>query len=212
MISNEITDYVEGLIGKRTELVLEMEKFAKEHDVPIMELIGMETMLTLLRMKQPKKILEVGTAIGYSAIRMAQELPRVEIVTIERDKERYEKALEYIERAQLSNRINVLYGDALEQQGQAGECAPYDCIFIDAAKGQYQKFFELYTPFLSKQGIVISDNVLFKGFVAKEEEASKRTRKIAMKIRHYNEWLFEQVEYDTTLLPVGDGIAVSQKR
>ncbi|WLR53276.1 O-methyltransferase [Bacillus tianshenii] len=207
-----VQQYVEELIPARDGLLQEMEQFAKENHVPIMELIGIETMLSMLRMKQPKRILEVGTAIGYSAIRMAKALPHAEIVTLERDEERYKQALHNIEQAGLTSRIHVLFGDALDQEQAVKEYAPFDCIFIDAAKGQYQRFFEMYTPFLTDNGVVLSDNVLFKGFVANGQDADKRMKKIADKIRGYNTWLVEQSSFDTTILPVGDGIAVSTKR
>jgi predicted O-methyltransferase YrrM len=213
LLSQEVTNYIEALIPEREQEIKEIENYAKEHAVPIMELVGIEAMLQILKLIQPAKILEIGTAIGYSAIRMAKALPNVKIVTIERDKERYEKALYYINRTNTAKQIEVLFGDALELYEQVAEKGLFDAVFIDAAKGQYLRFFEMYEPLLSKQGIVITDNVLFKGLVAENQHIeTKRIRNLVKKIREYNEWLMNHPDYETVILPIGDGIAISRKR
>jgi predicted O-methyltransferase YrrM len=213
LLPPEITNYLETLIPKREQEIEEIEKYAEAHDVPIMELVGIETMLQILKLVQPAKILEIGTAIGYSAIRMARALPNTKIVTIERDKERYEKALFYINQTNTANQIEVLFGDALELYEQVAAKGLFDAVFIDAAKGQYLRFFEMYEPLLSKQGIIITDNVLFKGLVAQSGQIeTKRIRSLVKKIRDYNQWLMNHPNYETVILPIGDGIAISRKR
>ncbi|WP_100331657.1 O-methyltransferase [Bacillus xiapuensis] len=211
-MDDKIHHYIESLIHKRTELLHEMEAYAREHRVPIMEAVGIEALLQLLRIQKPKKILEIGTAIGYSALRMSEALPEAEIITIERDAERYKKALDFIQRSNAGSRIRVFYGDALEQVDKVGKAGPYDAIFIDAAKGQYTKFFESYSAFLTANGTVYTDNVLFKGYVADELIQTKRTRNLVKKIKKYNEWLMSHPSYHTAILPVGDGLAVSLKK
>ncbi|WP_010678225.1 O-methyltransferase [Bacillus timonensis] len=212
MLSSKITNYLEALLPKRDEVIEEIEHYAHENNVPIMELVGIETMLQILRISRPKQILEIGTAIGYSAIRMAQALPGTKIVTIERDQERYEKALENIERTGTSSQIHVIFGDALEVFDEVKNHGEFDCIFIDAAKGQYRHFFDIYEKCLSKDGLIVTDNVLFKGLVAEEQIESKRIRNLVTKIKSYNEWLIKHPDYQTTILPVGDGVALSKKR
>src|SRR5690606_34398844 len=150
MINKELEHYLEGLIPGRNELLTDMESYAKSHGVPIMELGAMEAMLQILRIQQPKKILEIGTAIGYSALRMAYTLPESLIVTVERDKKRLDVAREYLEKSGKSSQIRLLFGDALELRDEIKMFAPYDFIFIDAAKSQYRKFFETYLPFLGE--------------------------------------------------------------
>ncbi|MBT2656769.1 O-methyltransferase [Bacillus sp. ISL-18] len=189
-----------------------MENYANEHHVPIMELAGIETMLQLLRIHRSKRILEVGTAIGYSALRMAAALPEAEIVTIERDIERIQTAKEFIERSGKAEQIILIEGDALEVEEVVRKHGPFDAIFIDAAKGQYKKFFELYAKYLTAEGMVVTDNVLFKGLVAEAEIESKRTRNLVKKIAEFNQWLMNHSEYDSVILPVGDGIAISKKK
>ncbi|MBE4908079.1 O-methyltransferase [Bacillus luteolus] len=213
MLSVEITAYLESLIPSRDNIIQEIEAYAQENNVPIMELVGIEAMLQILRLIQPASILEIGTAIGYSAIRMAKALPEANIVSIERDEIRYTKALEYIEMTNTSSQIKVHLGDALELVDRPESLGTsFDVIFIDAAKGQYQRFFNGYENLLSPNGVIITDNVLFKGLVAAEDVDVKRTRSLVNKIRTYNEWLMSNPKYITTILPIGDGIAISKKR
>lgn len=136
----ELSDaYIQSFIQPRNTLLLEMEAYAEEHHVPIMRLMTIDALNQLLRIQNPSKILEIGTAIGYSAIRMAEALPNVQIVTIERDTERVTAAKAYIERSAVADRITVIEGDALEVDDQAIHTT-FDAVFIDAAKGQYQRF------------------------------------------------------------------------
>ncbi|WP_339146987.1 MULTISPECIES: O-methyltransferase [unclassified Sutcliffiella] len=211
---NKVITYLDSLVPTRNDLVTKMEKLAQSDNVPIMDLVGMETLLQLLRLSQPKRILEIGAAIGYSAIRMAQAIPGVTIVTIERDEQRYLQAKQHIAEAGLSNRIELIFGDALEVQAQVAQQGPFDLIFVDAAKGQYERFFTMYEPLLNDMGVIITDNVLFRGLVAENQETiePKRIRNLVKKIDRYNRWLMEHPDYITTILPVGDGIAISKKR
>ncbi|WP_224428006.1 O-methyltransferase [Cytobacillus oceanisediminis] len=212
MQNKQLLDYMENLIPARSNQISEIEQYAKENEVPIMELIGIEALLQLLRIQQPKKILEVGTAIGYSALRMAEVLPSSQIITIERDEQRHLVAKENVKKLKRESQIVLLYGDALELESIVKQYGPFDAIFIDAAKGQYQKFFDLYSQFLTNDGIVYTDNILFHGLVAEEEIDSRNLRQLVCKIRNYNQWLMENQDYHTAILPVGDGIAISKKR
>lgn len=212
MINEELQTYIENKIPTRTALFQEMEEYADEENVPIMELIGIEALLQILRIHHPKKILEVGTAIGYSALRMSFALPDTKIITIERDEERAQMAEKYIERAGRKDQILLIRGDALEVEELINDFGPFDAIFIDAAKGQYQKFFEMYSKLLSKNGIILTDNILFKGLVSQDHIENKRIRSLVKKIDLFNDWLMNHPDYDTAIFPVGDGIAISKKR
>lgn len=212
MMNNKLHAYIEEIIPGRPQLLDKMEQYAKEHNVPIMELAGIEAMLQLLRIQKPKRILEVGTAIGYSALRMAFTVPESKVVTIERDADRYELAEKYIEEAGKKEQIFIIKGDALEVEEDVEKHGPYDAIFIDAAKGQYQRFFEIYSRFLTNGGVIITDNVLFKGLVCESNIENKRIRNMVRKIDVFNKWLMSHPEYHTVILPVGDGMAISKKR
>jgi predicted O-methyltransferase YrrM len=213
LVSNEVNQYIENLIPARSERILKMEEYARQHDVPIMDLSGIETLLTYVRLKCPKRILEVGTAIGYSAIRMALANETTEIVSIERDEERYNIAKDNVSALDLNDRIKLLFGDANELQSQVEQYAPYDFIFIDAAKGQYQNFFDHYSTMLSQDGMIITDNVLFRGYVADESGLeSRRLRSLVKKIRSFNEYIMQHPDYYSSILPVGDGMMVSIRK
>lgn len=211
-MKDDIHRYIESLLPARVELFAEMEQYALEQRVPIMEPVGMETLIAMLKLQKPAHLLEIGTAIGYSALRMADAVPSLHVTTMERDSERHEQALKNIGRSNDRERIHVLFGDALELAEEARKYGPFDAIFIDAAKGQYRRFFDLYAPMLAPNGVIYSDNVLFKGYAAGIEAPSKRIEKMVQKITDYNEWLMTHPDFQTMILPSGDGIAVSIKR
>lgn len=214
MLSEDVLTYIENLIPDPPQYIKLMEEFAQKHDVPIMEKTGIEVLLLLLSMQQPKKILEIGTAIGYSAIRMALKVPNVEIVTIELDDERYQQANENIKQMGLESRIHTLHGDALALADEIEKFGPFDALFIDATKAKYTKFFALYEPMLTENGMIYTDNVLFKGTVARDraELQTRRQRTLVRKLDEYNKTLSALEKYDTTIIPVGDGIAVTKRK
>ncbi|MRG86684.1 methyltransferase domain-containing protein [Salinibacillus xinjiangensis] len=191
-----------------------MEKYATENKIPIMEPLGIELLKQMLRVKQPKNILEIGAAIGYSAIRMAEATTDSTIVTVERDESRYQQALANIKETNLSERIDVIFGDALEVYETVKEKGPYDVFFIDAAKGQYQQFFELYEQLIHQDGLIITDNVLFKGYVVDDQEGAQKGRmqKIGQKVRAFNNWILNHPDFVTTIVPVGDGVALTVRK
>ncbi|GGM30971.1 putative O-methyltransferase YrrM [Paraliobacillus quinghaiensis] len=210
---NDETDlYLTSLREKQSEWVEKLEAYAKDNHVPIMEPLGIDFLMQIIRMKKPGKILEIGTAIGYSALQMVTAYPSTQVITIERDQTRYKEALNNIEQYSNTNTIEVMFGDALEVSDKVEAKGPFDVLFIDAAKGQYTRFFDLYTPFLKDDAVIISDNVLFKGLVAKNNGDNKRQSRIVEKIRNYNEWLVNHPDYNTTILPIGDGIAITLKK
>ncbi|RGC50740.1 O-methyltransferase [Absiella sp. AM29-15] len=190
-------------------LLEEMEQYALEKDVPIMQQEGITFMCSFIKEHQLKSILEIGSAIGYSAIRMAMLDKNIHITTIERDEERYQKAKEYIARSEYKDQITLLYGDALEANIQGS----YDMIFIDAAKAQYIRFFERYEPLLIQGGYIITDNLKFHGFVEHPETATSRNlRQLVGKISRFINYLKSRDDFDTTFLEQGDGIGISKKK
>ncbi|WP_419958639.1 O-methyltransferase [Psychrobacillus psychrotolerans] len=206
-------DFLKDLIKPRSAIFLEMERYAKDYHVPIMQLMGMESLLQLLSLQQPKSILELGTAIGYSSMRMATKLEEASIVTIERDEAKAELAKDYMQRADLQHRIQVIIGDALEISATELGDLTFDAIFIDAAKGQYKNFFEKYAPFLNDGGVIYCDNLLLNGLSELPmSEVPRRKRTMVRNQHQFMEWLMNHPDYDTAFLPVGDGMLVSIKR
>lgn len=205
-------NYLAEILPIQQEWVQELEEQANSGRVPIMDSVGIHFVMQLIQMKRPDKILEVGTAIGYSALRMLEANPNASIITIEKDLERYEQAIQNINQLNGRNQIEVIHGDALEVLLELSNHGHrFDLIFIDAAKGQYSRFFELAEPMLNKNGIIISDNVLFRGYIADPVDVPKRYTKMVEKIRNYNEMLMNHRKFTTSIIPVGDGVAVSYK-
>ena len=195
------------------DLSLEMKQYAQDFDVPITQDQGLELMLQLLRIKQPQSILEIGTAIGYSSLMMARHLPNTHIVSIERDPKRYNEAIAYHERSTIKEQVTLIEADALEIANEELPIQKYDVIFIDAAKAQYQKFFEKYEPLLKEDGMIISDNLIFHGHIFdNNQKQSRNLKQLVRKINRYNDWLANHPNYDTLLLPIGDGVAISLKK
>jgi predicted O-methyltransferase YrrM len=211
IITPKIEDYLTQLTPLHDSLLLEMEDFAQRENVPIIERPSIQFIRTILLYKgNIEHILEIGSAIGYSTIWLAKAAKHAHVDTIERDEARYSQANEYIQRAQLSDRIQVHLADATEYLLPSNQM--YDVLFIDAAKGQYQLFFEKYSKFLKPNGMIITDNVFFHGEVVEDVIENKRIRSLVKKIKGYNEWLKDHPEYETSFIPIGDGLALSIKK
>ncbi|CAM5195596.1 tRNA 5-hydroxyuridine methyltransferase OS=Ureibacillus acetophenoni OX=614649 GN=trmR PE=3 SV=1 [Ureibacillus acetophenoni] len=203
--------YIESFIKPRNDLLVEMETFAKENHVPIMQLPAIEVLNQILRIQKPSNILEIGTAIGYSAIRMALTLSDTKIVTIERDSERVVLAREFISRSEVANRITVIEGDALEVD--VTQNTTFDAVFIDAAKGQYMRFFEKFSPLVPSGGVLYIDNMYMHGLSDLNlEDVPRRKRTMIRNLNNFADWIMNHDEYDSTFFPVGDGLLICMKR
>lgn len=187
-----------------------MKEYASLNNVPIMQDDGIEFLETFIEKKQIKNILEVGTAIGYSAIKMALVRDDVHVTTIERDETRYLEALKNIKKCHLEDRITLIFNDALNVELEDN----YDLIFIDAAKGKNKEFFNHFEKNLDADGYIITDNMSFHGYVEMdiEEIESKNIRGIVTKIKDYIYFLENHMFYKTTIYKIGDGIAVTERR
>lgn len=191
-----------------SNLDIELRNYAKENDVPIIQDEGLHFLRQVIMLKNAKNILEVGTAIGYSAIQMAKLGANVD--TIEINEESYKIALENVKKANLSDKITIYNEDALLID--ISKLKKYDLIFIDAAKAQYINFFNKFKVLLNDKGVIVTDNLLFHGLVLETEFKSRNLRQLVNKIRNYNEWLLEQDDFDTTIYNIGDGLALSIKK
>lgn len=190
-------------------LIAEMEEYALKHDIPIMQKAGIEFFQDLIKKEKIHTILELGTAIGYSAIQLARLSSDIHVVSIERDEVRYQKAVENVERSGLSSQITLILGDALE----CDVTGTFDCIFIDAAKAQYIRFFERYAPLLNKDGCIVSDNLKFHGYVDDPSlPMSRNLRQLVGKIRRYIDYLQHLEAYETVFYDFGDGVAVTKSK
>ena len=195
---------------EKNNIVNKIKEEAIINHVPILQDKSLEFICLLLRLINPIKILEIGTAVGYSAINFALELDEnVNIKTIERNEKMYAKAIDNIASVDLSDKIEVILADATEYLANLKEEGKYDVVFIDAAKGQYLKFLENAIRLVKDGGVIIADNVLFKGRVLSDYNEHKH-RTAVNRLRDYIAIINEDERLKSTVLDIGDGIAVSK--
>lgn len=198
------------MVGTSNSELIRIMEYAKEENIPIMQEDGISFLTTFIINNKIRTVLEIGTAIGYSAIKMALSSPNLKIISIERDEKRYLEAIKNIKKLQLEDRITLIFNDALEVNLDD----KFDLIFIDAAKSQSINFFEKFEKNLNENGYMITDNLNFHGYVYKAEEEikSKNLRALVRKIKEYRKYLEDNKEYDTSFYDVGDGISVSKRK
>ncbi len=203
-----IENYTNSLYRQDDPFLTQLRQQAQSSLVPIITRDTERLLYTLCALIRPGRILEIGTAIGYSAVCFAKAAPQARILTIESRERSCHKARENFLKAGVQERVRVL-------QGKAEEVLPtlsgsFDLIFIDAAKGQYMTFFCLAAPFMEPGCLVISDNVLYKGMPADDSFVDiRRNKTIAKRMRRYLSYLTEEPALETCLLSVGDGVALS---
>ena len=187
-----------------------IKKNALEEGVPIMQDETIDFITDYIEKKKVRKILEIGTAVGYSAIMMALANPLVNVISIEKDKNRYIKALKNIKKMNLEDRITLIFNDALDVKLDE----KFDLIIIDAAKSKNLDFFSHFENNLEVNGSVITDNINFHGYVEKDlsEIPSRNIRGLVKKIRAYVDFLTNNVRYKTKFYDLGDGISVTERR
>ena len=191
-------------------LIMEMEEYAKDNNVPIIEKESIAYIMKLIKKQNIKNILEIGSAIGYSTILMASVDPAITVTTIERDEARYMECLKNVKKANMEEKINVVYQDALDINLVD---VSYDLIFIDAAKGQYTNFFEKFKYFLKPGGVIITDNLKFHGYVGNKDSIdSKNLRQLVGKLENYIDFLKNNEEFDTEFIDIGDGLSISVRK
>lgn len=203
-----IIRYIRRTLKPSAGYIKELEEFAKVNSVPISQPETIKLIELLIKIGNVKNVLEVGTAIGYSAIRMAESgAEHIDTIEINPDAAAYAKKSIY--HMKLEDKINVIEGDAKEVLADmSGE---YDLIFIDAAKAQYNEFFKHCMRMLRRGGILFSDNILYKGMTATDDLVKHRKITIVKRLRKYVDMLCEIPELETDILPLGDGVAISVK-
>jgi predicted O-methyltransferase YrrM len=205
-----INEYIRNTIKRNSGILKEMEEFAAENHVPIIQPEVARLITVLGRLKKPERILEVGTAIGYSTLILSEILqPGGKIDTIDRYELMLNLAKENIKRAGKEDVINVIAGEALDVLRCLDK--EYDMIFLDAAKGQYLEFLPECLRMLKTGGLIISDNILYKGMVANDELVVRRKKTIVKRMRDYLDHICNCEQLDTSIIPIGDGVAVSYK-
>ena len=208
--TQQITDYLRSLIKENTGILKELEEKALKEYIPIISPEVAQLIKLLSEITGAKKILEIGSAIGYSSILFAGFSDDMRITTIEMDEERAKEAEENICRGGMDKKITLLKGNALTVMDQIAES--FDIVFVDAAKGQYNNFLPKCLKLLKKGGLLISDNILYRGTVAETGFIPRKHRTIIVNMKEYLKKLSEDEDLTTSIIPIGDGVAVSLKK
>lgn len=208
-----ITEYLREKTVHSDAFLHELERYAGENSIPIVEPETARFLSVMCRASKPKKILEVGCAIGYSAILMARATDGgCEIATLERDENMVRTARENIKKAGFSEKISVIEADAKDYLSYIDDDGVFDIIFLDGPKAHYIYMLDECVRLLKKGGMIISDNVLYKGMTADDNHVVRRKITIVKRLRRYIDMLMEHEELETAILPLGDGVTVSVKK
>ena len=212
IVNDRITDYLHSLESSQGVLLDTIEKAALDGRVPIIRRETASLLRTLVAALKPSQILEIGTAVGYSALLMCQTMPRAcHITTIEKYEKRIPVARENFKKAGEESRITLLEGDADQLLGQLEE-GRFDLVFMDAAKGQYLHWLPLLLKLMPPGGVLISDNVLQDGDIVESRFAvQRRNRTIHSRMREYLHTLKHMEELETAVIPIGDGVTISTR-
>lgn len=201
--------YLEKFIESNDPLLKKMEIFAAKNRIPILDRLSVQFLEQLVKIYNPRNFLEIGTAIGYSTIRVAKNLKsEAKISTIEVSKDNIKLAKSFIEEANFLDRINILQGDALKIIPQLKE--EYDFIFLDADKEDYLKLFELSLNLLKEGGIILVDNLLWHGYTASSKVPAKYKKSTEF-IRKFNAQFLSHPKLKSSILPIGDGLGLGIK-
>lgn len=190
-----------------------IENFARENHVPIINENGRKVFIDIVKKYRPKRVLEIGTAIGYSALLTAHHSnqPDIKIISLELSPDRAATAQEFIDQSPYREQIEIILGDAGENILSLNRAQKFDMIFIDAAKGQYPDYLTKVLPLLADDGIILADNVLFRGYVKSTEKPPRRYKTIVKRLRQYLSMLENNPDFTTTIYENGDGLALSTK-
>ncbi|GAB6173176.1 O-methyltransferase [Paradesulfitobacterium aromaticivorans] len=210
--SFELESYLHELLPGCSELLREMERQALQETIPIVTPAVGNFLAFLVLTHKPQAILEIGTAIGYSTLWLAQAAREVggHVTTIDMNLGRRARALEFFGQAGLSDCITSLAGDARKLLPTLGQ--PFDFVFIDAAKGEYLEYLELVSPLIAPGGLLVVDNVLFRGWVVPGAMFEQKYERMVGAVREFLRRLSQDPQFVTTVLPLGDGLALSLKR
>lgn len=205
-----IEEYIRGILQEDSDKLREIKDYGNSNHIPIICPEVGQFIKVLLKISDAKNILEVGTAIGYSSLIMAEATSSdTKITTIEKKEDMFKIAKKNINQSKYRERIRIIEGDAREII--PGLEQKYDFIFLDAAKGHYLDFFNECSRVLRKGGVILSDNVLYKGMVASDELVVKRKKTIVKRMRNYLEYISNLDGYITSVLPLGDGVSITYK-
>lgn len=193
-------------------LFKQMEDFAKENKVPIINENGRKVFIEIIKKYKPQRVLEIGTAIGYSALLTTYYgAENAKIISLELDEERAKQAQDFINQSAYREQIKIILGDAAKNIEKLDKNYKFDMVFIDAAKGQYPDYLQKVLPLLADDGIILADNVLFRGYVMSEEKLPRRYKTIVKRLREYIAMVSDTDKFTTEIFENGDGLALTKR-
>lgn len=211
IVDENVQNYLRNISQTKDSRLMEIEEYAKENNVPIIESEVKKFLDIIIRIKKPLKILEIGTAIGYSSIVMKLASKEAKITTIEINEDSYMIARKNIDIFGFQNDIHCILGDANEVLELLDD--QFDVIFMDAAKGQYINFYDKSIDLLKVGGVLICDNILFRGMVAEEKYKNIRHRKITIvrRLAEFLEILYKDHRFKVSTVPIDDGMTIAYR-
>ena len=193
-------------------LFKQMEDFAKENKVPIINENGRKVFIEIIKKYKPQRVLEIGTAIGYSALLTTYYgAENAKIISLELDEVRAKQAQDFINQSAYREQIKIILGDAAKNIEKLDKNYKFDMVFIDAAKGQYPDYLQKVLPLLADDGIILADNVLFRGYVMSEEKPPRRYKTIVKRLREYIAMVSDTDKFTTEIFENGDGLALTKR-
>lgn len=200
--------YLDRLLPPRDALLQEMERISEEEGIPSSSPAVGRLLQALAGAVKARRILEVGTGIGYGALCMARGAPEAEVHTVDTDRDRLERAKEFLARGQVGDRVKLLHGPALEVLPDLR--GPFELAYLDAIKKEYRHYLDLVVPLLALGGVVVIDNLLWKGKVAQLPEGEEEDEQTRV-LRAFNPYFMIYPQLTTVLLPLGDGVGLGTK-
>lgn len=211
IVYEPVNTYLRSLVDEEDDYFLKLEAYAEENHVPIIHSEVKNLLAFIVESIKAKSVLELGTAIGYSASVFAKAMKQEgKVVSVERRDDYYKMACTNVKELNYNTEFDFRFGEAIDVLEKVDET--FDIIFIDAAKGHYRVFFDLCFDKLNPGGVIISDNILYKGMVASDELVLRRQKTIVKRMRDYLKFISNHPQLTTTILPMSDGIALSYKK
>lgn len=211
IVNSDIEQYIRNTLKPFDGYLKEIYEHAEKEGVPVAKLETVRALGVILALKKPKSILELGSAVGFTSAFFASYLDMNGFIdTVECDVDMVETAKKNIKKLGLEGTVRVIYAEAMDYLKNIDK--KYDMIFIDAAKGQYERYFDICSNLLNDNGVIIADNVLYRGMVAKADKIPHRQNTLVERLRSFLDKITKDERFDTSILSVGDGLSISVKK
>lgn len=211
IVNIDVEEYIQSTLKPLEGFLKEISEYAKKNNIPVAKLETIRALEVIFNLKKPKAVLELGCAIGFTSIFFAGYLDKSGYIdTVENDSDMVKIAKSNIKEVGFEKTINIIYAEAYDYLVNIDK--KYDIIFIDAAKGQYEKYFDICSNLLNEKGVIIADNVLYRGMVAKKDKIPHRQATLVERLRSFLDKLTKDERFDTSILSIADGLSISVKK